>query len=338
MRYSVTFVFVVATAHAAAADSVTPVRAVKPQQRLRTAVTRGLQIVQKGARNYPSHRKCYSCHHQTLPLLAMKHARDVGVRIDEKLFGEVVAFTRRSFRSRIENLKQGRRIGGRATTVGYGLWTLQIAGEKPDDLSAAMVTYLLKTQEESGRWQPPSQRPPLEESRVTCTLFALYGMEEYQSESQQAKVTAAGKTARTWLQSAPLKSTEDRVMLLFARHLLDGDAKKVAEARKAVVNLQQKDGGWAQKPGMSSDAYATGQALFVLMQTGVKPGSPVIRRGIESLLQTQKPDGSWFVKTRSRPVQVFFDNGDPHGKSQFISIAATSWATAALAESLKHRR
>ena len=27
----------------------------------------------------------------------------------------------------------------------------------------------------------------------------------------------------------------------------------------------------------------------------------------------------------------FFDNGDPYGKNQFISISATSWATAALA-------
>ena len=41
---------------------------------------------------------------------------------------------------------------------------------------------------------------------------------------------------------------------------------------------------------------------------------------------------SWLVKTRSKPIQKFFDNGDPHGKNQFISISATSWATAALAK------
>jgi N-acyl-D-amino-acid deacylase len=38
------------------------------------------------------------------------------------------------------------------------------------------------------------------------------------------------------------------------------------------------------------------------------------------------------VQTRSRPVQVFFDNGDPGGKSQFISFLATGWATLALLE------
>jgi hypothetical protein len=41
-------------------------------------------------------------------------------------------------------------------------------------------------------------------------------------------------------------------------------------------------------------------------------------------------DGSWFVRSRSLPVQPYFETGFPHGRSQFISCAATSWATAAL--------
>ena len=38
---------------------------------LRRAAERGLAVVQKAARNYPRHRKCFSCHHQTLPMQAM---------------------------------------------------------------------------------------------------------------------------------------------------------------------------------------------------------------------------------------------------------------------------
>jgi hypothetical protein len=34
---------------------------------------------------------------------------------------------------------------------------------------------------------------------------------------------------------------------------------------------------------------------------------------------------------------VFFDNGDPHGKSQFISFAATGWAVLALLETVPGR-
>jgi hypothetical protein len=43
------------------------------------------------------------------------------------------------------------------------------------------------------------------------------------------------------------------------------------------------------------------------------------------------PDGSWLVRSRSRPFQTYFETGFPHGKDQWISSAATGWATAALA-------
>jgi hypothetical protein len=48
------------------------------------------------------------------------------------------------------------------------------------------------------------------------------------------------------------------------------------------------------------------------------------------LLRTQLEDGSWFVRSRAIPVQPYFDSGFPHGRDQFISAAATNWATMAL--------
>jgi hypothetical protein len=51
---------------------------------------------------------------------------------------------------------------------------------------------------------------------------------------------------------------------------------------------------------------------------------------VRYLLRTQLADGSWLVHTRSHPTQTFFDTGFPHGEDQFISSAATNWATLAL--------
>ncbi len=85
---------------------------------------------------------------------------------------------------------------------------------------------------------------------------------------------------------------------------------------------------------MESDAYATGQTLFTLRRTGLSPDDPLYRRALKFLLDTQCDDGSWRVETRSRPVQIFFDGGGPHGKHQFISVPATAWATTALALAL----
>jgi hypothetical protein len=53
---------------------------------------------------------------------------------------------------------------------------------------------------------------------------------------------------------------------------------------------------------------------------------------VEFLLRTQLEDGSWFVQTRSFPLQAHVETLFPHGRSQFISVAATSWATMALAQ------
>ena len=38
-----------------------------------------------------------------------------------------------------------------------------------------------------------------------------------------------------------------------------------------------------------------------------------------------------FVNTRAEPIQAYFDSGFPYGTNQWISAAATAWATAALA-------
>ena len=49
------------------------------------------------------------------------------------------------------------------------------------------------------------------------------------------------------------------------------------------------------------------------------------------LVRTQLPDGSWYVKSRSKPFQPYYETGFPHGKDQFISSAASGWAATALA-------
>ncbi|GAB4148793.1 MAG: terpene cyclase/mutase family protein [Planctomycetaceae bacterium] len=317
-------------------------RSGKRDEPIKKAVERGLVILQKAARNYPSHRKCFSCHHQTLPLLAMSEARKADVSIDGEIWRSQIQFTRKSFQQRQEMLEQGKRIGGSAATVSYALWTFSISDQKADQLSGAMVSYLLKRQRTDGSWRVPSFRPPLEESHITCTILAIWGLEQFHSIAQMPDVQKAVHHARAWLKKSKPKNTEERAMRLWllARDQKYNSKKKSAALNTAlqhVLNAQNADGGWSQKSGMKSDAYATGQSLYILRYAGYPVQSPAFQKGIRFLLRTQKSDGSWFVKTRSKPVQVFFDNGDPHGKNQFISVAATGWATAALAVSLTDR-
>jgi N-acyl-D-amino-acid deacylase len=87
---------------------------------------------------------------------------------------------------------------------------------------------------------------------------------------------------------------------------------------------------------LSSDAYATGQALVALKESGIiSVSSQAYQRGVKFLMTSQMEDGSWFVRTRTLPVQPYFDSDFPHGRNQFISAAATNWAVMALAGASK---
>jgi hypothetical protein len=82
---------------------------------------------------------------------------------------------------------------------------------------------------------------------------------------------------------------------------------------------------------MNPDAYQTGQVLYAIHESGLAVTSPAYQRGVQYLLKTQLEDGTWFVQSRGFAFQVYFETGFPHGQSQFISAAATSWAVLALA-------
>ncbi len=142
---------------------------------IKEAVTQGLALVRKAAANYPSHRACFSCHHQTLPMLAVTAASGLGINDDGGLLQEQAEFTLESFRDKRAAMREGKGIGGGAMTVGYALWALELAGRERDETTDAMVAFLLATQRPDGHWGT-GRRPPLEESSVTVTVLAASGL------------------------------------------------------------------------------------------------------------------------------------------------------------------
>src|SRR5438477_5501121 len=95
-----------------------------------------------------------------------------------------------------------------------------------------------------------------------------------------------------------------------------------------LLALQRSDGGWSQTvPELKSDAFATGQTLYVLSLAGYTAKRPDIKRGIDFLVATQKADGSWPMISRSTP------DGSPGSAKLLtpITCGASSWATLGLA-------
>jgi N-acyl-D-amino-acid deacylase len=309
---------------------------------VKSAIEKGLARIETGVTNYPKHRQCFSCHHQAMAVFSMTSAKQHGFSINADLLKEQIDFSLKTFRN-TESIAKGQGVGGDTTSVIYALNTIAAVNRPYDDTIAALVQYLLVRQRKDGAWPIAvrGERPPTMGSLFTNVGLAIAVLKKYGPPKSvdgaidlQMRIDAAVIKARDWLLINQPVSTEDKVFHL--RGLVDAGApsKDVDAARRRLLNDQLADGSWPQLVNMAGDAYATATALVVLRRSGVESNHEAYRQGVKYLLASQKEDGAWIVQTRSKPVQVFFDNGDPGDKSQFISFAATGWAVMALLETM----
>jgi N-acyl-D-amino-acid deacylase len=299
-----------------------------------TAARRSLALIQRGAANYLTHQECFSCHHQALPLMTCSLAERCGLPVNREAVRKQLDFSVNYFAASTDEMRRGLGVQGANDAVGYALAAFAAARKVPDDTTEAMAQFLVRRQVADGSWIASAERPPFEGSVFTPTALALAGLKAFGPKSLAAELPRIRAHAADWLRRTPPRDLEDRVYQLRGLSVA-GDEAGVRQAVAALEAAQRPDGGWSQLPRLKSDAYATGAALLALGEAGgVPPSDPVYRKGIDFLLGSQQADGSWFVQTRAKPVQVFFDNGDPHGKSQFISFAATNLATMAILRSL----
>jgi len=318
-----------------------PRGATAEQDAVRSAIEKGLRRLDKGAASYVQKRQCFSCHHQATTISALTSASRRGFKPDAARLPEQVKFTLNSFLPRKERILKGEGIPGGNTMAAYALFALENAGHKPDETTSLLVEYLLIRQAADGSWPALMPRPPSEGSSFTNAALALRALKTYGPKPDDPKAAAlrtrvdrAFAKGRSWLLSHQPKDTEDRMFHLRALVSAGAQAKAIDTARDELLKAQHDDGSWSQLPELKGDAYATGGVLTALRAAGLSPRHAAYQKGVKFLVSTQKDDGSWFVPTRSRPVQVFFDNGDPHGKSQFISFAGTGWAVLALLETI----
>jgi hypothetical protein len=305
---------------------------IEPSQ-LKAAIARALPLLQKAAAGHVAQRTCFSCHHQALPVLALSLARERGFGIDEQGFRKQLKFTHAALADWAKrNPERKNFLGGQADTAGYALFTLDLGGWKADDTTRAVAAYLLRRNHDLDHWRNVSNRPPSEATPFTTTALALHGLVAYGAADQKEPIAMRVAAARAWLLRTKPRDNEDRVFRLWGLKYAQAKPEELRPAVAELLQAQTNDGGWTQTDTLKADAYATGSALVALRLAGGLPTShAAYQRGLQFLLRSQRSDGSWFVKSRSRPFQTYFETGFPHGKDQWISAAASGWATAALA-------
>jgi hypothetical protein len=230
------------------------------------------------------------------------------------------------------SLMQGREGGGNPDTQLYeGM--MMAANRAPADAGTdALVHYLAAKQRAGGNWTGGgTTRAPMQDSDFSRTAMGIRILAVYSMPSRKAEMTERMERAAGWLAKEKPQSTEERVMQILGLTWA-GSSLPLREKRlKELIALQRPDGGWAQTPWLASDAYATGQVLYMLHETGSDAkGDAAVRRGVDFLLRTQKDDGTWYVKSRAMKLQPYFQSGFPYDGDQWISEIASAWAAMAL--------
>jgi len=298
---------------------------------IRAAVDRSLPVLQRIDIPFIKKTGCVSCHHNTLVSVAVDAATRNGYHVDHGLVEEqrrIIAAYLESWRERtLQNIP----IAGGVDTVSYLLLGTRAAGQPPDNATDAQAVFLRRRQLSDGHWAVQTIRPPIESNDIEVTAVSMRALQLYAPQTQRQEFQRAVERARDWLERATASATEEHAFRVLGLSWAGARTALIAGAARELLAVQQIDGGWAQLPATTSDAYATGEALVALQHAGIGMDHPAFRRGVEFLLRTQLEDGSWYVQSRAMPIQAYFESGFPHRADQWISAAATAWATTALA-------
>jgi ankyrin repeat protein len=298
------------------------------------AIEHAVARLQPAGSSFYARGKCVSCHHESIPGIAIKLAKARGVTVDATIPSHSVTATEHSWRKGRDAALMGEFFVGIAA-VPYGLLERIEAGLPPTPETDAMVVQLASRQTTDGSWLYPNQiRPPINGSAYVQTALAIRTLRTFAPPVHRRDMELQVARGRAFLEKSESDETQDRAFKLLGLVWSGASAHKIEKAKAALMALQRSNGGWGQIPTLDPDAYATGQALYALHAAGMAPTATTYRRGADYLLRTQLEDGTWFVRTRAFPVQPYFETGFPHGRSQFISTAATGWAAIALAYTL----
>jgi len=293
---------------------------------VRKALASGVTHLERAGVNWLDKNKCIACHHGQWMLWGMNEARRAGVAVDTTRLDELtsrVATMYLAERAKYEKDKQGYVEGTYLLLSHYD--TGQPADAKVAEARELAATLIAGAQQTNSSWKYAGQGLAWSAAQAdeATTMWAAIALDATKADE---KATASRDRALAWLQKAQPGTTNSSLALRLAIELRFGDPGRAKVLTKQLIDRQNLDGGWSWTKHRPSDAFATGESLYVLGLAGVKDDDAAIGAARRFLLSTQQPDGSWESPTRKAK-----------GGSAISSYWGSAWAVIGLSRTLNEQ-
>jgi ankyrin repeat protein len=298
----------------------------------RDAVLRSLPLQRTASSRVMTDGGCSACHAQPLTAVAIDSARGRGwTNLSSDVERVQIPTT---LNASVGQLSQFFEAGGTPDSLLYATIVMASQHASPTRATDAFIRYLAAKQRTAGYWRGiGATRAPIQDGDFSRTAMAVRTLSYFATPARRDEYQKRVARAADWLAAQTPVTTEDRVMQLLGLHWAGAHATTREKRMRELLQLQRADGGWAQTPHLASDAYATGQVLYTLSELGRTGLESERQRACAFLVRTQRDDGTWYVRSRAMKIQPYFESGFPYGHDQWISQAATAWATIGLASS-----
>lgn len=328
MRYFLTVVSLVVLSRLATAGEPVP-----QSSNVDSTIARGLAFLAKDALAWKTEHHCASCHHAALVVWSMREAKQRGIAVDEQVLNEMTQWIANSGDGktgvpRPEGIPKA--LNEKAVSYALGLES----NPAPDAASVEGLKRLLATvqedQLENGSWASwPETRPPMfGNSDERATIFATLALLPAADGGDETAKAARDKGIDWLIHTKADDDPQAVAMRLVLWRRLGRPVEECEPLVQRIRSRQNDDGGWSQTKEMTSDGWATGQALYALAHAGPGANDSAIQRGQQFLVKSQREDGAWPMS--SRPTKP-----GGAGSTSLIPItgAGSAWAVIGLARS-----